>query len=360
MQGHINCASSESSVALPRIHGLDSIRFVCALWVFFSHLGVVMLPAGGERDSWLGWISRFGSATLGNGPAAVIAFFVISGLCIHYPNVRPGDFRPSAHYAQRFLRILPPMLVALLAGGVVGAKGIQVSRETWQLPTILWSLVAELIYYTIYPALRGVAGRIGWVGLLGTAYAFAGLVMVLNPAIKGMQDYGYGLTWIVGLPNWLWGCLLAERIASGASPLIPGKSVNWLRAALFLLSALGWRLLYVRKPYLPANAFIISLQAVGATAFLWLRAEVENFRTKLPGRLLEWGGTWSYSLYLIHELGRALWEIIVPAPSTMVGALIGSIFRPLGILALCYGFYRLVELPSHRLARRAGAHFRKR
>jgi peptidoglycan/LPS O-acetylase OafA/YrhL len=319
-----------------------------------------MVPAGGERDSWLEWISRFGSATVGNGPAAVIAFFVISGLCIHYPNVLPGNFRPSAHYAQRFLRILPPMLVALLAGGVVGAKGIQVSRETWQLPTILWSLVAELIYYTVYPALRVIAGRIGWPAMLGTAYAFAGLTMILNPAIKGMQDFGYGLTWIVGLPNWLWGCLLAERIASRAPALISGKSVIWPRAALFLMSALGWRLLYVHKPYLPANAFIISLQAIGATSFLWLRAEVDNFRTVLPWRLLEWAGTWSYSLYLIHELGRALWEMAVPAPSTIFEALAGSVFRPLVILAICYGFYRLVELPSHRLARRAGAHFRKR
>lgn len=359
MQGHTTSAVSGSSAALPRIHGLDSIRFVCALWVYFSHLGLVEVPAGGARDSLLGWLSRIGAATF-DGPAAVIAFFVISGLCIHYPNVRPGEFRLSAHYAQRFLRILPPMVVALLAGGVIGAKGIQVSRETWQLPTILWSLVAEMIYYAIYPVLRALAARIGWELLLIVAYAFAGGVIFLNPTIKGMQDYGYGLTWVVGLPSWIWGCVLADRIANGKLTPVTAKSLILLRTAIFILSALGWRLLFIKTLFLPANAFIISLQGVGAVAFFWLRAEIEHFRTKPPHRLLEWVGAWSYSLYLLHELGRTLWEMVVPSAKTPSEAWAGSIAKPIAILALCYGFYRLVELPSHRLARRAGAHFRKR
>ena len=132
-----------------RVEGLDTIRFVCAVWVFWSHIGVLDTPAWVQPASTLGMVKRVLDTAFHNGPSAVIVFFVISGFCIHLPNARRTDFEVGAHYARRFLRILPPMLVALLLGGIIGAKGLSLSRETWQLPSILWSLVAELIPFLI-------------------------------------------------------------------------------------------------------------------------------------------------------------------------------------------------------------------
>ncbi|KAB2662819.1 MAG: acyltransferase, partial [Verrucomicrobia bacterium] len=303
---------------------------------------------------------RFFAATFANGPSAVIVFFVISGFCIHLPNIRPAGFRIGAHYAQRFLRILPPMGAALLLGGFVGAKGLSVSRDTWQLPTILWSLVAELVYYALYPALRLVAARIGWGALLAASYGLAAGAMMLHSGVKGMQSYGYHLTWLVGLPCWLLSCLLAERRAGGIAGPFRGGTVPAWRAAMFVLSAASWQSLYRGTSLLPTNAFIITLQGFAVAAYFWLGAEMERFKTMPPPRWMESAGTWSYSLYLFHELGRTLWERLpLATPQSTAGVLAASLARMAGILALCWVFHRLVEAPSHRLARAVGRRIRQ-
>lgn len=325
-----------------------------------SHVGLITLPTEVARDSWLGIAQRIYAAAFSNGPAAVIVFFVISGLCIHYPNVGGRDFQVGAFYGQRFLRILPPMLVAILVGGLMGADGFRVSRETWQLPSFLWSLVAELIYYAIYPVLRGLANRWGWQRLLLVAYLGASSVMVLHPTTKGMPDYGYHLTWLVGLPCWLLGCVLGEHVARPLPAGTSAGSVRGLRVAMFALNVISWQTLFSARPYLPPNAFIVALQVVGVGAYFWLKAEIRHFRAATPSRLLESAGAWSYSLYLFHELGFSAWARWVPAPLHSAGEVLWAMCRPLAVLGFCYAFFLAVEAPTHRLAQTVGKRLRGR
>src|SRR2546426_8312799 len=67
-----------------RIVGLDSIRFVCALWVVFAHLG---LPFENNisRDTPIELMLRGVVANLFPGPPAVVVFFFIFGFFIHWP-----------------------------------------------------------------------------------------------------------------------------------------------------------------------------------------------------------------------------------------------------------------------------------
>lgn len=344
-----------------RVQGLDSIRFVCAVWVFWSHLGVLDTPDWVRPGSTLGMVKRVLDTAFHNGPSAVIVFFVISGFCIHLPNARRDSFGAGAHYARRFLRILPPMLVALLLGGLIGAKGLSLSRETWQLPSILWSLVAELVYYAIYPGLLRVADRIGWTTLLAISYVPAAAVVSLHADVKAMPTYGYHLTWIVGLPCWLLGCVLAERRVRGVREPFGGGSVPWLRAGMFVLSAASWQTLFRGPSILPACTFVVTLHIFALAAFFWLGAEMDRSATRPPSRWMEWAGAWSYSLYLMHELGRTLWERLpFPGPGTVPGMIGWTVARMAGIMGLCWVFHLLVEAPSHRLARAAGRRFRGR
>src|SRR5580700_8070764 len=88
----------------PRLPGIDSLRFWLALWVYFSHFG--FLPLG----LWIGSstparhvFSGMANNTF-DGVGAVIGFFVISGLCIHYPyRSKPVELLPF--YARRYIRI---------------------------------------------------------------------------------------------------------------------------------------------------------------------------------------------------------------------------------------------------------------
>jgi peptidoglycan/LPS O-acetylase OafA/YrhL len=361
MKSGDSTANGESRVVLRRLVGLDTIRFICALWVFMSHAGLLSPPMPVARDSVFGIAQRVYSAAFSNGPAAVIVFFLISGLCIHYPNAGRRDFQVAAFYSQRFLRILPPMLAAILVGGLVGAKGFHVSRETWQLPSFLWSLVAELVYYALYPGLRRLALVWGWKRLLLVSYAGAAAVVFVHPTVKGMPDYGYHVTWLVGLPCWLLGCVLGERMVDEREKVeVSTNSVWWPRVGIFALNVASWQTLFSAKPYLPAYSFIIALHVVGVGAYYWLKAEIHRFRTAQPYPFLEWAGNWSYSFYLVHELGCAVWDQFVPAPTSSPGLAIWIIWRPLAVLALCYGFFRVVEAPTHRFAQSVGRTLRSR
>src|SRR4051812_16239854 len=92
-----------------RLKGLDSIRFVCALWVALNHVGFFNRAASP--------LPHFFQAAIGvlvNGPAAVIAFFVISGFCIHYPFRHGGSPFVPEYFCRRFIRIGIPMVIAMV------------------------------------------------------------------------------------------------------------------------------------------------------------------------------------------------------------------------------------------------------
>ena len=79
--GHFPMSTSKDN----HIAGLDSLRFVAALWVVFSHMGCFPLTEGIDRHNPVGFFIHAVYGNLFPGPAAVMVFFVISGFCIHFP-----------------------------------------------------------------------------------------------------------------------------------------------------------------------------------------------------------------------------------------------------------------------------------
>src|ERR1700750_1834830 len=98
---------------MKRIKGLDTLRFILALWVVIGHFGLVPLPVSKE--------TIYGELGVGlynnmiSGPAAVIVFFVISGFCIYYPYRNSDSILLGPYYTRRYIRILTPMIFALAA-----------------------------------------------------------------------------------------------------------------------------------------------------------------------------------------------------------------------------------------------------
>lgn len=95
--------------------------------------------------------------------------------------------------------------------------------------------------------------------------------------------------------------------------------------------------------------FSWTLNLFAILAFFWLMAELIEQHTRPLSRFLEWGGLWSYSIYLAHGFGLHVISKWEPWPYlTWVQMLI----KGLVVLGICYLFYILIEKPSHWLARR--------
>jgi peptidoglycan/LPS O-acetylase OafA/YrhL len=328
---------------------LDSIRFLCALWVFFYHRSAPPL-GDGDAHTHFGLMLRALAGNIWVGPAAVIVFFVISGFCIHYPFAHPTR-RPNLaeFYIRRFLRLLPPMLAAMVFAHVAGVDLSLLDVS------VLWSLVAELIYYLLYPAVRIARFRLGgWAGLIAGAYGAALAVTLGNPGATDYPSFGISQNWLLGLPCWLLGCALAEKVAAPTTIKISPPTIWCLRVGLLGL-VISCSLLRFHSPFGQPIGYPWSLNVFAFPATAWLYAEIVYHQSVAPARLLEWAGQWSYSLYLLHVPAAAVFNRMLPdfgSPLVHWLALVGFVF------ALAYGFYLLVERPSHALARRASQRFR--
>jgi len=329
-----------------RVHGLDALRFLAALIVMLGHGAAFPLKAYVSKDTFAGTavIGIYGN--LFYGPAAVIVFFVISGFCIHYPyrdlNRRPGI---AYFYAGRYIRIGIPMLVVAFAY-------VNSLLDLGQFHnSVLWSLVAELVYYTLYPFMRIGFRKWGIRSCVVAAYCVALLVTMTAPANHYYANYGVALTWILGLPSWLLGCLIAEQFGRVGAPGI--RELWKLRiamvAAMWISSVLQFHST-VRDPWtMPVFSLLV---------FFWLRGEVAYYAQpgRAPWRWLESAGAWSYSLYLCHLPLYAFFRHNAPKEWPVLVTWVAMVVF---ILVLSWLFYLLVERTSHKLAQSVRRRFPK-
>jgi peptidoglycan/LPS O-acetylase OafA/YrhL len=323
-----------------RVRGLDAIRAVCAFWVVMGHFGGPPLTAGIDRSTRIGWLVGGVYDNFWNGPAAVIVFFVISGFCIHYPFSRVLRI-PSvgAYFARRYLRIGIPLATAMVVSPHLGVK-LGPFHDS-----ILWSLVAELVYYTLYPALLYLRRRgVVWWQMFAAAFAAALLLAATDPGAKNYPSWGIGLNWVLGLPCWLAGCELAERAALGRLPST--ESIWHWRLAVWGMSII----LSVLRFHSPVG-YPWTLNVFAVLVAFWLGREISRYQHQEPFGWLEWAGRWSYSVYLVHLPARALFTMMA-LPN--LGYSINWLLQMGFIMAASYGFYLGVEYPGHIAARAVG------
>jgi peptidoglycan/LPS O-acetylase OafA/YrhL len=212
-----------------RIRGLDSIRFILACWVAIGHIGLFPLLHGIDTSSRIGWLLNglYGASV--NGPAAVIVFFVISGFCIHFPYRNGGFPRLVRYYPRRYFRIVAPLVTAISFYGLLQVDMPLLGHS------ILWSIVCEEIYYLIYPCLLLIRRKLRWRPLLPLAFILGALIAWTNPGEGDYPSYGWQLNWLLALPCWLLGCVLAEKSDSLWYPVSNRRIWSW-RFAVWLAS----------------------------------------------------------------------------------------------------------------------------
>lgn len=321
-------------------YGVDSIRFVLAFIVMLSHFDNVYATALKHSPHLLLRYMGYFIANAFDGVSAVIAFFIISGFVIHYPN-KNGIPNLTEFWIRRFLRILIPLAVILIAG----------SWFNHPEKTVVWSLYCELIYYALYPFLSMI--RLSWRNKLFIAYTISAvLICVLgwgdimsflkqtNSNFIGSYRPGAGyFTWLIGLPCWLLGVLIAEKIDQLKK--VTFKTVMMYRLLVFIIS---WFCI-VGKFHLHLS-YLLSMNIFALLLYKWLQTEIVYFKTNPSNPILEKMGKFSYSLYLCHPLLYVILQLFIT-----YNVFTYPVFILLTI-GFAYVFYLVVEKPGHKLARK--------
>lgn len=320
-----------------RIQGIDSIRAVMALWVMLNHVGSPPLSAVIGNGTLVGRLSLDAYKIAFNGQAAVIVFFVISGFCVHFPFRSGAKLNLSGFYIRRYVRVGGPFAIVLVATSFLPTNWGNLESG------IFWSIYAELIYYTLYPLLLVASRRVGWLPMVLASALLTPLALLADHPGGNYHAVGDSLAWVIGLPCWLLGCLLAETYNGAGPPVTRSKIVAW-RVGIWVASCAlyGLRFHTPLKHYHTLNFFSVGV-------YFWLGLEIRYYLQKSPPAALESAGGWSYSLYLTHFFGWFLWTRFGPEG---LGFVAEWVMRTIAVLAFAYVFHLAFEFPFHRLARR--------
>lgn len=331
---------------LERFNILDCLRAVLATWVTIGHLGVFPLMGAHPGPGLPHFIDRFLNSTVWGMPA-VMAFFVISGFCIHYPMHNGKALSLPQFYARRYLRTLIPVavVVAILAATRDDIVWKVSSRDWVFFSGTLWSLLCEEIYYALYPLLRAIRQRVGWAPIVvATTIWSIGLASVATPA-RDWFDIGPLGTAAILYPVWILGCILAEQAAKTKKTVSTRGIWSWRAGA--------WGAMWVSEAlnfHTPVSQ-VHTMLFVGAIAFLWIRAEINYGRTHAAPGWLRKVGAWSYSLYLVHPL---VFHEFDKMNHGWAQTRLGWIAEFSVALILAYVFFLLIERPAHMMAKQSG------
>lgn len=319
---------------------IDGLRFTAALWVAVSHFGApplnLLLSFAIPEKHAMKMQGIFGS--MFNGTQAVIVFFIISGFCIHlsYANYRHIlDIR--SFYYSRFIRICIPMAFA------VGISALLPSGLN-TLKNVLWSLYAEIIYYAIYPILLLVIRKCGVTWSFCFSLAISLVLSLFPDSHKGyFWTYGVLGTAVLGLPVWLLGCVLAEKVSAvNYESSFESRAVCQLLRCSMLITCAATTYFH----YNTLVHFKISMLLVAPLCAVWLYSELLQEKCFILFQLFSKAGKAAYSLYLMHMLSivaLAHFSVSDSAPYKTAVLLCIS-------LVLTTVFYLAVERPAHRLA----------
>lgn len=348
------------SAAKDRIAFVDIGRALAALLVFYSHIHIVWM----QRDNGVSSPVTDGLAWAfaeplhldqqDIGQVGVPIFFLISGFVITPIAMRQGTSRFAAN---RALRIYVPLVFAVLLTGTLLALGLdplwtgqlrEVTPLTLLTNSLLvnylidpqavllgvtWTLIVEMIFYLLLIVLLPVFRRSIW---LGIAIELAIVHIVL------MSRSELGPSWSLFAVNvsFIPILLCGQIVWAAFHRTIP----RWLAGCYLVLS---WVLyVWADRPDMARqdDSYDVALAFAFLLFLIGLLAEPRLRQRALWTRLSER----SYSLYLLHGV------IAFPVLDALHPALPIELAVVVAVLATFAGVevsYRLVEGPSHRLAR---------
>ncbi|XXE51788.1 acyltransferase [Pseudomonas sp. R3-56] len=341
---------------MPNIPAIDGLRAVAVLSVIIFHADFLKLPGGFT---------------------GVDMFFVISGYVISQSLYTRSDMSFSAYladfYRRRFLRIVPALLVVLVACALVSAMfvpqawlsaqndqtglaayfGLSNFTLAWNTDTYFspsaqlnpythtWTLAVEEQFYLVFPLVYFVWLRFRQRHSL--AWALLPLLALASLAFSVVQTEQSPLEAFYLLPSRFWelasGAVLFQLLVTGRLQLTSAATPAVLFAGLALVSG---GLIFADTKHFPFPWAALTV----AGTLLTLAAVVQ--KTNTPSSLLRllqstpatYVGRLSYSLYLWH------WPVLVFLRWTIgLEQLAIQLAYPVIVAALAGASYHWVETP---------------
>jgi peptidoglycan/LPS O-acetylase OafA/YrhL len=350
-----------------RLDYVDGLRAIAALWVVLHHAAETSVPARTLSVPWVGPIV----ATLFFGQWAVIVFLVLSGFCLYYPCARkdPAQPRLSSGYgrylARRWFRIAPAYVAACLlcllmaafpslrtgrwqgTGPVYGATVVThlllvhnlFPAYATKIDYPMWSIGLEWQIYLLFPAVAWAFRRSSGLVVTAVLLVTASLIRLWHGQCPGALSTFFRDGPIAYLFIFSAGMLAASLIVRGHE-VTSQAALGVVAVAAMTSVRLGSGNGLVHDVATCAAAFCILVLAAraGSATGRWLSAPP-----------LVAVGVWSYSIYLVHApLMHLCWLALLRlhlSADTTFAALLGAL-PP--VIALSYGFHRLLERPFIR------------
>ncbi|MDR6973236.1 acyltransferase [Leifsonia shinshuensis] len=371
-----------------RLAALDGLRGLAAVVVLLHHAMYTNpdfpgAPGSGSAPvgSAMWWISYTPLKLFTAGVESVIVFFVLSGLVVTLPVIRKRGFDWIAYFPRRAVRLLVPVMASVLLAAVWVMAIPQKSTQpdgTWlsdsstpnfgweyivkgwdllggdgQINNPLWSLRWELVFSLALPifAVLALAVRKWWIGGLAAACALTYLGV---HADSGELQY---------LPAFFVGAVIAVRL-DAVRNVADRINTHWYRHPLWAALAVASLLLLI-APWLvgPSIADMPDLDAVlkglvplAAAGLVVVSLGWRPLRATLETRPVQFSGTISFSLYLVH-VPILIFSTYLFADQPWYVALIFGI--PVAVV-VAVGFTWLIEKRSHGWAKAAGVWASKR
>ena len=365
-----------------RLTSLDGLRGCAALVVLIHHAALLspLWPGNGSSASeipftFYWWANETPLKILSAGTEAVMVFFVLSGLVVALPVLRPRPFDWFAYYPRRAVRLLVPVLgsAALAALWVMAIPQLSPQRdETWlsssstpdfsweqvveamdlfggdgQINNPLWTLRWEMLFSLFLPVFV----------ILAVVLARRWLVTAAVVVVLTWLGERTGAASLSYLPAFLLGALLAANLdrvrdlSDRWSGTARGRSV-WVAIGVLggILLVGRWiatpvldeapELEYVLRGLTPLAAALIVLATIGSTA---LRAFFSSTVPRFLGKI-------SFSLYLVHAPILIFCFYLFSDRPLIVGQLVGF------ALSLIVGtlFWWALEKRAHQWSIAAG------
>ncbi|SFL92906.1 acyltransferase family protein [Geodermatophilus ruber] len=365
-----------------RLASLDGLRGLAALVVVVHHCALTLpslaaqfLGPNSTSPAW--WLTYTPAYLAWAGREAVLVFFVLSGLVLALPRLsggRSGGW--SRYYRKRMVRLYVPVLAAVAFTGIVLAlvprtpgagwswwmlahtaplgpvdlahDAVLVAGTGWA-NSALWSLKYEVLFSLLLPVFVLVARRVVLPLWVSVPVVLAGIGWA---ASAGYELVSYLAVFGVGV-------LLAQQLGtlSRWAAWIDGlrtRGVAWaglLILALTMLLGEVWARLATPDPF---HWWLLGRPAavLGAGLLVVCCLHAPGPRRLLSARPLQWLGTVSFALYLVHE--PIVVSVATVTGPTKVGVLVTLVAGTALSLGAAVLFHRAVERPSMRLADRLG------
>ena len=350
----------ESAAPQHRIPALDGVRGIATITVLFCHFLFDDL----YHDQW--WWAVGHAGWLGVDLFFVLSGFLITSILLH-KKTRPDYFRDF--YRRRILRIFPlyyfVLMLSVFAIVVIdqqpqrlytgydslgwyfafipnialALKGDWIWQTNWVGLSHLWSLAVEEQFYMVWPLVVLLLPRRG-------VMALSVLILAMSAWIRIETDLAFGQTWSI------------------ASYVLPYCRMDGLAAGSFLavLRLEGWLTFKGLRRDLTRDftfsAFMLTFYMLIAgnshwrgtwVALMFLGVVYFALDTKgLIKKVCEWPflmhiGTYSYAMYVFHQMFRMVFDKIYRQPLVSLGlheAIVQILFILLAGLTT-YGLARL-------------------